>query len=250
MDAMVVPFQDLSNYVNSGQIEPLDELLSSHGSTILELNEEFDMTAGAVIGGQSYGFSTVQQTYGFRGGFVMRKDYFEETGVETKEQYTYDDMTAIFAGIKEKHPECYPYGVLGSGVNSSMTTSGFLTEFDLLGSSIQSGVLTSPDSTTIVNLFETDRYKEFLRYSREWYEAGYIMPDAATSDAIAQELLISGKTACYAMNMEPHQTTNTVAQFGWEAVGLNMTEGYLNSTSPSTNIMWTVPVTAKIQKQR
>ena len=36
------------------------------------------------------------------------------------------------------------------------------------------------DSTTVVNEFETDTYKEAVTQLAEWFVAGYIYPDALT----------------------------------------------------------------------
>ena len=44
------------------------------------------------------------------------------------------------------------------------------------------GVLMDPlNSTTVVDVFETEEYMNYCKLMREWYEAGYIMTDAATN---------------------------------------------------------------------
>lgn len=244
IDLMCVAFSGLNDYVTTGQLTPLDDLLATDGQYINSLAEEYPLYDGATLDGAVYGVTPVQQAYGMRGGLVVRKDYFEETGIEYKDQYTYEEMTEIIAKIKEAHPDCYPVCQLGSAVNSSASNAGFFMEYDALGATMKSGVLMDADSTEIVNLFATEEYYSYLKLMREWYEAGYIMPDAATTDASNTELLASGKCCAGPMNLQPVQTTGTIQSYGYESIALNITEGYYPAASAASGTYWTIPVTS------
>ncbi|MCD7957029.1 MAG: ABC transporter substrate-binding protein [Lachnospiraceae bacterium] len=244
VDLMCIAFQSLNTYANSGQILALDEYLESDGTYISELAEEFPLYDGAVINGSTYGVTPVMPCYGFRGGMVIREDYFEELGVEQQDQYTWDEITEILTAVKENHSDCYPACILGSSIGSTATNYGFFAELDYLGASSASGVLTSADSTEIVNIYATEEYKEFLYLMREWYELGLILPDAATTDSTATELMSSGKTCANPMNQQPVQLL-TEASYGWNSVSLNMTEGYYPSASASAGTYWTIPITSE-----
>ncbi|MFV0465365.1 MAG: ABC transporter substrate-binding protein [Lachnospiraceae bacterium] len=244
VDLMSVAFQGLSSYIDSGQLLALNEYLDADGNYIQTLADEFPLFEGSTVDGSIYGVTPVQPVYGNRGGLIMRKDYFEETGTELKDQYTWTELSDLLASVKANHSETYPYLILGSSISASLSSSGYFMPYDTLGGTVQSGVLTDTDSTQIVNLFETDEYLDFLKMMRDWNEKGYIIPDAATSDSLTQEILGSEKSSSYAMNLQPVQTSGTVASYGWESVALNTTEGYMSSTAPSSNIYWTVPVTS------
>lgn len=243
IDLMCIAFQGLNNYVNSGQLLAIDDLLASDGAYLSSLAEEYPLTDGAVIQGSTYGVTPVVPFYGFRGGMIIREDYFNETGVELKDQYTWDEITSIMESIKEAHPETSPYCVLGSGVGATATSYGFFAEMDTLGATAASGALLSADSTTIENVFATEGYKEFLLLMRDWYEKGLIMTDAATTDSTGRELMASGKACANPMNTQPVQTSTEVT-YGWPSVALNMTEGYYPSISASSGTYYTIPITS------
>lgn len=244
IDLMCIAFQGLNNYVNSGQLQSLDDLMANEGSYVKGLAEEFPITDGAVIEGQTYGVQPVQPVYGSRVGAVVRQDYFEETGIAMKDQFTWEELTEILMKIKEAHPDTYPMCKMGSSVGSTATGYGFMAEMDNLGATSASGSLLSSDSTTIENVYATEGFKEYLLLTRQWYEDGLIMPDAATTDATSTELLSSGKSCAYLMNQQPVQLL-TEASYGWNSVGLNLTEGYFPALSGASGTYWTIPVTSE-----
>lgn len=204
----------------------------------------FAAALAAVIDGATYGIRPVSPTNGFRGGLVMREDYFDETGETLKDEYTWDEVTDILVKIKENHPDSYPYCVLGSGVGSAMTNYNFFAEMDSCGTTAASGALLSADSTTIENVFATEEYKNYVLLMRDWYEKGLIMPDAATTDSITSELMSSDKCSAYSMNVQPAQTVGTESSYGWTSVALNVTDGYYPSVSGTSSTYWTVPITS------
>lgn len=244
IDLMMIAFQGINNYVNSGQLLALDDMLDSDAAYLKGLSEEFPLTDGAVIDGATYGIRPVSPTNGFRGGLVMREDYFDETGETLKDEYTWDEVTDILVKIKENHPDSYPYCVLGSGVGSAMTNYNFFAEMDSCGTTAASGALLSADSTTIENVFATEEYKNYVLLMRDWYEKGLIMPDAATTDSITSELMSSDKCSAYSMNVQPAQTVGTESSYGWTSVALNVTDGYYPSVSGTSSTYWTVPITS------
>lgn len=243
IDLMCIAFQGLNNYVNSGQLQPIDELLANEGAYLKGLADEFPITDGAVIQGQTYGIQSVAPMYGFRGGAVVREDYFAETGIAMKDQYTWEELTDILMKIKEAYPDTYPVCQLGTGLGSAATNYGFMSELDNLGATSASGSLLSADSTTIENVYATEGYKEYLLLMRQWQEDGLIMPDAATTDATLSELMASGKTCANLMNLQPVQLM-TEGAYGWKGVALNVTEGYYPAISGASGTFWTIPVTS------
>ncbi len=244
IDLMCIAFQGINNYVTSGQLTPIDDLLASDGQYLKGLTEEAPITDGAVIDGVTYGVTPVSAAYGFRGGMIIREEYFDELGEEQKDEYTLDEIGDILAKIKENHPDCYPLAALGSGVGSTATAYGYVAEMDNLGATTASGAVLSADSTTIENVYKTEGYKNFLLTMRDWYEKGYIMPDAATTDATNTELMTTGKCCGYFMNAQPVQTANTEASYGFSTIALNITDGYFPSITSSGNTYWTIPITS------
>ncbi len=238
VDLMMLAFQDIKTYVNSGQIEELDSYISEEATpTLYSLMQEFPIATK--VTGKTYGIPPVGVNYGEKPGIIIRKDYLEETGYGQKDTYTMEDLTNVFAAIKEKHPECYPLSALGSSITTGSSQYAMYFGGDPLGGNINAGFLMDADSTTVVNLFETDEYKNFLNQMAQWYQAGYIVPDAATTDTSNNELLQTGKTAAYAMSQKPEQFA---ADYGFKVTGMATGKGRMGAFYGATN--WVVPITS------
>ena len=80
----------------------------------------------------------------------------------------------------------------------------------------------------------------FLGYMRQWYEAGYIYPDAAFTDAYPEELIESGLVLTYPGSSAPGYEME--ALFGEEALCLRTTP----VTRMAGNVpgFWAIPVTS------
>lgn len=248
LDLMMLCFQDPSGYIDSGSIMALDEYLLTDAPDIASLGKEFPIYEGAQRNGSTYGINPVSACYGTDAAIMIRKDYFDELGMEMKEKYTYADLTEIFAAIKANHPDSYPMGILGSDSSTSNSQFNRFHVVDVLGAGVDTGVLLDMNATEIVNLFETDEYFAFLKQMKEWYDAGYVMQDAATTSATMQELTNAGTTA--SSLVYPNEPTvqdaynNGFSAFGGVAV-LKTTDVYTPSNGASKGTYWTVPVTSK-----
>lgn len=238
VDLMMLAFQDIKSYANSGQIEDLTELVTEEKTPNLYgfLNE---LPMGTYVGDSLYGLSPIMPVYSQQYGMIIREEWLDECNYEKKDIYSIEDITNIFAQIKEKHPEVYPFARTGADVTTGGSTFGSLYDHDFLGGNVLAGSLMDMESTTVENLFETEEYQNYLQTMSEWYEAGYIVPDAATTDISASEMLKSGKVACYAMSQQPNQFA---VDYGFSITGLPMTHGGIGATSNPTN--WVVPITS------
>lgn len=243
VDLMMLAFQDIKTYANSGQIEPLDELLSTETTpTTVQLMDEFPIAT--TVQGEIFGVTPVGVNYGNKPGIIFREDYFEETGYEKKDIYTMEDLTEIFAAVKEKHPECYPFCLLGSSITAGITYYNMLNKADIPGGNVIAGALLNESDETLINLFESEEYKAYLKQMADWYNAGYLLPDAATTDSNATELMTSGKVACYAMHQKPEQFGAN--SYDFNLTGLPTSGAYIGSSSSGTGgTNWVVPVTSK-----
>lgn len=238
VDLMMPLLQDLRTYADQGMILPLDELIDENGPHLKELIAEFPaVTGNNVIDGETYAILSVPNLTGQGGGYIIGQQYVDETGWEydPARVYTFEELGELFALIKENHPEMYPCGVVTAG--KSDTEYGYSHgAFDTLsGSPKHSGVLMGTDSTTIVDLYETQEYQEYIAYLREWYKAGYIHPDSATMDGTVNSLKDAGVTAGYFMVSAP-------VQRGENDYIIRLSAPYTGSAGMGG---WVVPITAE-----
>ena len=208
IDLMMPLLQDIRSYVDQQLLLPLDDLIAENAPHLTALIEEGQpIVSNNIFDGETYAVITVPNMYGQGGGFVIGEKYIEETGFEYDPAriYTLDDLTGLFAKIKQLHPDMYPCGVVTAGKSNSefVYASGAI---DSLGSApTYTGVLMGDESTTIVNMYESEEYQNYLRHLREWNLAGYIHPDAATMEGSVDSLKAAGVSAGYFMVSAPVQ---------------------------------------------
>lgn len=163
----------LAALVSGGYAAPLDDLIAEYGQDILEVVPE-EYMACAKIDGVTYMIPNLKDT-ARSAGFAMRKDVLDELGIDPDTIKTWDDVHDVFVRVKEE-TDLYP-------LVSSWTGGGMqeTIPYDSVGAGY--GVLENvyTDSTTVVNLYETDSYREFCERMYQWNQEGLIMPDATTS---------------------------------------------------------------------
>lgn len=244
IDLMMPIMQDLNTYVSQGLIQPLDELIESSAPDIKELSAQLPITSPNVVEDKTYAVMMVANLYGSGGSYQLAHKYLEDSGFDYDPQkiYTLDDLTPLFAKLKEANPQMYPAGIVSAGRTESeyWYYNGIV---DRLGATTASGVLVGTDSTTVENLYETDGYYDYLKHLRDWYNAGYIYPDAATTDSTMTSLLMSKVFNGYFMASAPIQKNEKGGLFGDDTGEvLRLSEPVYGSTSRGG---WVVPITSK-----
>lgn len=187
----------LATYVNNGQALELDELLDRYGEGIKKEIPE-DMLELGRVDENIYGIYTdreVANSY----GIWMRKDILEETGIDPAGIKTLEDCTALFAKVKELHPdmECLSGGQAGT---LQTNTWGWdqISDANNLGVMLDNG-----QSGEIVNLYESGEYEDYVRLMRKWYEAGYISPDVLSKSDDPSVIMRAGKLFSALSHLKP-----------------------------------------------
>ena len=83
----------------------------------------------------------------------------------------------------------------------------------------------------MVNLFETDSYKETVERRYDWAQKGYIMPDAATNTQNAYDLMATGKGFSYFCNTKPGIEQEWTRKVGTDITVIELIEPYRTSTT-------------------
>lgn len=237
----------ISSLKAQNQLNELDGLLDEYGQGIKDVMPEgyFETTT------QNGSILAVPVVAAKAGGTFcfMRKDILEELDLldEAQNADSVQDLENIFAKVKEK-TELVPIAPSSTsgvwGFTNAFATGDFseaVTYEDLLGGYI--GIMSdNPDK--IVNLYETDAYKETCSLLQKWYEAGYIYKDAATDDRMSEEYIKSDVAFCY-FNGTELTALSTVNQLcEQEMVPVQIATTPLTTWNIGT-ITWTIPVTAK-----
>lgn len=240
LDLINAAYEDIQLYIRNGAVRCLNDLIASDGQGILGIEQECPVFDGMMQGDQIYGILRVNRLYGYQNCVVMQKEFFEETGPARQELYTFEQLTELFGQVKQRHPDCYPLCVVGDDAAAGRTNSGCFLEYCPINAGVNAGVLMDYGSTTIVNLFETPQYRDYLKQLREWAELGYILPDAAMNDSAKKDLLASHACVSEAKSVYIDHPSLNQGAFGGDVAMLYTSPGYYISRSSKESIYWMV----------
>jgi len=228
-------FFNYSSQVAKGQLLPLDDLLPKYAPTIQDTMEHaiFNSTK---IGGKMYGVPSIRDTAADH-GISVRKELMDKHGLTFDNVKAYADLDPIFQKIKDNEPGVYPL-VQRSQTNgiANELVRGYI---DYLGDTPGVLIIENQD-LTVVNLYETQLYKDALQQARKWYQAGYIMPDAATTQEGNNSLIKAGKGFSYLSNMKPGFAAQETTVNGREMVTASIVPPISTSDS-GTGFMISIP---------
>ena len=167
----------LNTLVTNGIALPIDDLAAQYAPEALEIVGE-DMLAFGKVNGELYSIPSMKD---FASAYcvAMRMDVLEDLGIDPATIKTMDDVHDVLVKVKENRDDVYPIVPTWGGGGMQKTFA-----FDCLGTGFWDacGVLENvfDDSTTVVNLYETESYRKFCEMMYQWNQEGLVMPDATT----------------------------------------------------------------------
>ena len=170
-----------------GLLQPLDDLLAEN-PTLTEIAG--NLTDALKYDGQIYSYP-FDLYAGAGSGFFYDKAEAERIGVEFPESVECEaDLEPYLAQVAESDSDEYPIS-FGDGVIVYHT---YGINQDNLGDNYTSyGVIMDPDnSSTVVDWFETDEYKEMVELHHDWFEKGYALPDSLSNGYTIYDSLNQG----------------------------------------------------------
>ncbi len=225
---------------NSGQLLSLDTLIEEYCPEMMALFPE-DYLEITKIGQEIYGVPIfTDQT--INGYWVCRKAILDEAGIDGASIQNLDDITEVFAAVKEIHPELK---LFSTGGGNLISQSGMLINgacYDPLGTELAAVMYDeSSDVYTVESLFENDAFKDAMNVLREWYSSGYIDKDVAISDndAVNDPTVFS-----WLLSGNEQSVINNRVQAGEDTVAVKLSSGMATTTS-SAGMCMAIPVTAR-----
>ena len=184
-------FETVFNFANCVSMEmgyDITDLIQEYGTGIMEVMSE-DILDVAKVDGRLYAVP-VNRPLANSGYFLCRQDILEALDIDISNVLTPDDLTPVFEKVKAAYPDMTMIAPLGTG---QLGLELSIPEIDYLSDSDRScfGALIG-DSLTVENLYESDAFIHNVKLARQWYEAGYILKDAATTIMTQVELMTGG----------------------------------------------------------
>jgi ABC-type glycerol-3-phosphate transport system substrate-binding protein len=114
--------------------------------------------------------------------FRMNSDYFEqEKGMTIPEEMKFEELEPFLQVWKEDHPNEYPFYIPSVGLSGAFQVHERIVSKYLVIPYSKAG---TDEGTKIISVFDDEEYIGMLRKLHEWYEKGYINPDAATTEEV------------------------------------------------------------------
>lgn len=228
----------LSSDAARGILTPLDALLKKYGEDILNASEDF--LKATSIDGIAYAVPTIRDMAASY-GLIARRDVLYRNNIDIDAIKTIEDIERMFAAIKAAEPEMIVTMPQIAGTRSIMD-SGFVT-WDSLGDSL--GVLMNHgNNLEVVNLFETEEYKQNLDIIRNWNRRGFIWRDASIAVDQANILVGAGKLFSYFSNLKPGFDRQESLRAGKEMVTFELKPPF-TTTSQVAVVSLAIPSTSK-----
>lgn len=206
----------MDNMVSQELLLPLDDLLAARGQDALKVTEH--VSKAQKINGVTYAVSGYPYA-AMCGSFVYNKTLADEWGIEMFDGMTIEDLTAAAAVAHEHGMYMTSYS------NSSQLNYKFQLGGDYFGNNgAFGGILDPANSTTIVNVFDSQEYREFWKQNKDWYDKGYTPSDMLTDTTSIQEMFANQKLFGTATAF----TTNQLASW----VNPNFEVGIVKTSEP------------------
>jgi putative aldouronate transport system substrate-binding protein len=142
-------------------------------------------------------------------------------------------LEAAFAVVHKNNPSVNVLVTRTQNTSPVASTLGNdLNSWDALGDNI--GVLDNwGQDLKVVNLFETQTYRDLVNMARRWFLAGYINPDVATGAVSGYELMKTESAFCYFHSNKPGDLEQEQINCGVQLYGAQ-----LLPTFTYTNTAW------------
>ncbi len=216
----------VGSYITNGYIEDLGPLLDVNGDHIKAVyGDEWKI---ANVSGFVYAIP-MNKERDYAGAMIMRKDILDAIGLDVGENCSkltkLEDMTDIFKAVHKAYPNMTVFG----GDYIYTPASIFLGRgIDNLGNEF--GVLLDPaNNTKVTNWYESDEYIRRVKLMREWYQAGYVQKDMATSTDSGTTQMRSGSLFCDFDLTKPYRDVEAEQSTGFPCVSFDFDEPVKNS---------------------
>lgn len=224
MDIVPILVDQSNSMVNAKQVVDLSEYIDKYGTNIKELLG--DTAKAANINNYVYGVTTGREWF-CQSSAVMRKDILEECGIDTSKIKTYQDLTDVYAKVKEKYPDMIMYAS-----NNSTTPDTKYEVVDTLTDGF--GVLMDlGQSTTVEDYYETKDYEEFVTTMYDWQQKGYLSKDAATTTEGVENQIKAGAAFSYFAPNKPGYDTRAKLLCGHEMEIVPLSEAWAGTAQIS-----------------
>jgi putative aldouronate transport system substrate-binding protein len=174
-------WNDYATNVAAGMFLKLDDLLD----TVPDLKASIVEKAweGVKVNGEIYAIPHMKDI-GYEVFWILNSDYFlNQKGMEKDQYISFEGIEPYFEAYKADHPDDYPFKMSYGGITSWQNCLVDWLNMDyLIG--LEWEAQGTDQETVVKSALEIPAWKNRLAKIHEWYEKGYINPDAAVTESM------------------------------------------------------------------
>lgn len=213
----------LNNYIATKAGYELTDVIENYPDLYNSMPEKFWETSK--FGGKLWTIPVYKE--GASGwGLIFRNEYVEKYNWDLSTVETWADMEPMLADLKEEGLE-YPY----AKHHMMYDNAWGLDEFAFVYS--YAGIDRDGDTTKIVNITETEEYKEYLDLMYDWNQKGYISQTEQTSleATVINENIANGNVGIVWWNSVPDNQAQAEVSYDFPLTVVDVTDAYMDTGS-------------------
>lgn len=208
----------MGTYIDADYLVDMSEYLDTYGQGLIDQIGREDIECCGIDGFLAGVPSMHERTNPVT--FVLRTDLLEESGFKAEDIKEISDLTAVYAKVKELHPDMVMYGGLNSMTYPIVIASAIIDE---LGSGCYGVLMDNGQTTTVTNWYDSDVFKDACKIMREWFQAGYTSADLATSSDGGETLMRAGNLFSFTTWGKPNTKAEKDAMTGYDTTCIQVT---------------------------
>ena len=249
--SMAVAGNEKIDLVHVGTVNPLSALVGSdilldmnEGNLLQNRGQKLVEMFGNRLGSGNVGgrqLAVPAQVYSANvNGFGYNKTWADAHNIEVPEQMTIDEFDELLYQVHEADPEIMPT-FSGSGTLNGLA---FLVGYEDFGTEASYGaILDSSEDTTIVNLYDSQLFRDYCLRAYRWTRDG-LQPGDPTDTNTAQDYFFAQSLFCVIGSVGPKQQVSfgsSAASAGFETGSCIFTEPR-DTNATVTEYMWGIAV--------
>lgn len=188
-----VQFDLVHESMEETELLRLNDLLPQYGQGILALFQENNLE---FLDDEDLFYLPSVSDYVAGQGIAMRKDIAEKYGIDHSTLNSYEDFDELFSWLAPLEPEM-------KMISSFFTQRTFFYRYyvDKIPGTVFKVYPSEPGR--VVNLYDTEEYRQNAEIFRKWYVSGYAYPYMALQNISAYQLVESGTLFSYVCAYKP-----------------------------------------------
>lgn len=220
---------------SAGYFRELNDFLAKYPAITEIVGKDF--LNGSAIDGKNYAVPTNKEKV-HNWGFLLKKDLVDKYQVDVKSIKKMEDLEPYFEKIKAGEPGVTPLLCV------QMEAPWHLLDWDNISDDDIPGAL-YPDNrdTKIINQFLAPESIAQYKKVREYYQKGWIHPDAATQENFSEEMK-TGKYFAAVQSLKPGKDAEMKLSTGIEWVQVDITRPVMTNRE-TTGALLAIPAASK-----